>query len=34
MSPFKLTLFIDTITPVNSSPQILCGVMCVQHEIH
>ena len=34
MFKFLLTLFTDIITPVYSSTQIVCGVMCVQYEIH
>ena len=34
MISFLLTFFIDIITPVISSTQIACDVMCVQHVIH
>ena len=34
MFKFLLTFFIDIITPVISSTQIACDVMCVQHVIH
>ena len=34
MFKFLLTFFIDIITPVTSSTQIACDVMCVQHVIH
>ena len=33
MLKFLLTFFIDIITPVISSTQIACDVMCVQHVI-
>ena len=33
MFKFLLTFFIDLITPVISSTQIACDVMCVQHVI-
>ena len=33
MFKFLLTFFIDIIIPVNSSTQIVCDVMCVQHVI-
>ena len=34
MFKFLLIFFIDIITPVISSSQIACDVMCVQHVIH
>ena len=34
MLRFLLIFFIDIITPVISSTQIACDVMCVQHVIH
>ena len=34
MVKFLLTFFIDIITPVISSAQVTCDVMCVQHVIH
>ena len=33
MFKFLLTSFIDLITPVISSTQIACDVVCVQHVI-
>ena len=33
MFKFVLTFFIDTITPVISSTEIACDVMCVQYVI-
>ena len=34
MFQFLLTFFIDIITPVISSTQIACDVMCAQYVIH
>ena len=34
MFKFLLTFFIDIITPVISSTQTACDVMCVQYVIH
>ena len=34
MFKFLLIFFIDIITPVISSTQTACDVMCVQHVIH
>ena len=34
MFKFLSTFFIDIISPVISSTQIACDVMCVQHVIH
>ena len=34
MFKFLLAFSIDIITPVISSTQIACDVMCVQHVIH
>ena len=34
MFKFLLTFFRDIITPVDSSTQIACDAMCVQHVIH
>ena len=34
MLKFLLTFFIDIITPVIPSTQIVCDVMCVQYLIH
>ena len=33
MFKFLLTFFVDIISPVISSTQISCDVMCVQHVI-
>ena len=34
MFKLLLTFFMNIITPVISSTQIACDVMCVQHVIH
>ena len=34
MFKFLFTFYIDIITPIISSTQVACNVMCVQHVIH